>query len=326
VADAALAKYTARPGFAFREPLCDRAGPNRRPDIYVKRIQFGLAVEATRAAGGPFVLVAPTLDPSRAQSTRSLRLIVAHELFHLVQFAYMPGGMPRWVAEGTANAMGIFLAQTRSDVLTIDALFAAQTDRWLRQPWISLYDEAANCGTCYGGGLWWLHAIVALERADLITLYFERLAATRLVGLGIDTLALTVQNFGERFDQLFNRIAAEIYGSGIQVRPRLVVDANAVSGRTADQRLLGLSTHYIPVRTPPGAAGIDVTIEALEGSSWVVRMRAGGPRGVDLQWFQPDSAHVVYRPRFATDGRDLMIILTNGFERSSRYAISWELR
>ena len=183
-ADAALA-YFAAPVFGgralqgFDAAVCDEAGPNELPDVYIKDLgaTFGEAVPTTGGAGGSFVLVSPRLESPRRGGGAAFT--TAHELFHLVQFRYVPRGMPRWVAEGTANAMA-YLFEREDDISLL-----ARTDRWFRAPWLPLSDESINCDRCYGGVLWW--GVLTLR--GYTQSYFDVLAdyvrAGRPIGTGI---------------------------------------------------------------------------------------------------------------------------------------------
>src|SRR5581483_7147117 len=109
-AQKALAFYTGPDnGFRhtepFRSPPCDRAGPDNRPDIYIKALGLanpGIAFSQTTGSGGAFVLISNRLDDATATKSYQrygvLWFTVAHELFHLVQYAYAPGGVPKWIA------------------------------------------------------------------------------------------------------------------------------------------------------------------------------------------------------------------------------------
>jgi hypothetical protein len=328
-AERAFTKYTARgpAGFRLRRPLCDRGGPDRRPDVYIKRLrgELGAAVPRTRAAGGPFVVVSRDLDIGDALSTRSLRLVVAHELFHLVQFAYVPSGMPRWIAEGTANALALYAIQA-SPGLTVDTSFAVQTDRWLQEPWRSVFDGSVNCARCYGGGLWWLYA-VAYKRLDAINLFFNRLARSKRIGLGRQQLDATFRQTADfNFDQVFGHIAARIYRAGVPVRTRFAVNA-ATPGASAEQQLLGMSTHYIPIEVPETAQSLELTVQARGGAFFLNRLIIGGPSGPDVQWQpQVDRNRLVFTPQFTDPSqRRLMLIVTNGSQRAARYVVSWRV-
>jgi hypothetical protein len=108
-ADDALQSFNV---LGLRAPVADSAGGDPRPDIYIRALgpSFGRAVPPADAVGGAFVLIAPSLDlvsTATSKAKAGLRQQVAHELGHLVQFAYVPGGMPQWIAEGTANLLAM---------------------------------------------------------------------------------------------------------------------------------------------------------------------------------------------------------------------------
>jgi hypothetical protein len=328
-AERAFTKYTAPApaGFRLRQPLCDRAGPDRRPDVYIRRLRsdLGVALPRPRAAGGPFIVVSRDLDTGDTLTTRSLRLVVAHELFHLVQFAYVPRGMPRWIAEGTANALALYAIHP-SPTLTVDTSFAVQTDRWLQEPWRSVFDGRVNCTRCYGGGLWWLYA-VAYNRLDAINVFFDLLARANRIGVGRQQLDATFrQTSGFDFDQVFGHIAGRLYRAGLPIRPRFAINASA-PGASPQQQLLGMSTHYIPVEVPATAQSVEVAVQARGGAFFLNRLIIGGPAGPDVPWEpQTDRNQLVFAPRFTDPSqRRLMLIITNAADRPAQYVVSWRV-
>ena len=129
-ADRALAYYERR---GFRAPLPDEAGPDARPDLYVSRFSpgtLGVAFPSAAAQGGAFAVVSNNLDPSEGRSFASVYSTVAHELFHLVQFAYFGRDAqpidPDLILEGTASAL-----EDPRDPHVDDLVSAIQLGRWL---------------------------------------------------------------------------------------------------------------------------------------------------------------------------------------------------
>jgi hypothetical protein len=140
----------------FRPPICDAQGGNRRPDIYVTRLNtYGRTFGPTKGAGGGFVLVGNALEKPFPEPRRFglLSIVVAHEMFHLVQYAYLPNGMPRWVAEGTAQYMAQELGV--GDTTSFDAEIRGPERLWSKEPWRSFFDPGLYCARCYGGALFW---------------------------------------------------------------------------------------------------------------------------------------------------------------------------
>src|SRR5262245_8364166 len=80
----------------FRPPPCDSAGPNRLPDIYIASTGApGRAFAPSTTVDGAFVLISNGLRsvrPTEPPVYGSLQGTVAHEVFHLVQYAYIPEG------------------------------------------------------------------------------------------------------------------------------------------------------------------------------------------------------------------------------------------
>src|SRR5205814_1204173 len=147
-ADKALSFYTGpatkfRHTLPFRFPPCDRAGPDNKPDIYIKRLGAsnpGIAFSQSAGEGGAFVLVSNELAyPAATTQYRRygvLEFTVAHELFHLIQYAYAPSGLPKWIAEGTAQEMAFWSGD--GDMRSL-GLMRQLENRWWQQPWLSFY-------------------------------------------------------------------------------------------------------------------------------------------------------------------------------------------
>ena len=261
------------------------------------------------------MLVAPDLDVAPTPSARSLNLVVAHELFHLVQFSYVRAGMPRWIAEGTANALALYGIEPARERI-VNSAFSAQTDPRLQQPWTSVFAPGNNCTRCYGGGLWWIYAI-AQTRADVPRVYFERLARSRRIGTGWQDLAAAFQRTaGTDFDQVFGRVANRLYRDGFPVRARFTVSAGA-AGATPEQEIAGMSTHYVPIQAPVGAQSVEVIVEARGGERFLNRMILGGTAGTDIPWLpQTDRARLVFRvPLTDSTRRELVLVVTNARQR-----------
>ena len=108
-ADQALDFYAAR---GFRMPLPDSGGPDARPDLYIAELPFGVfgfMAPASVSWDGAFVVLSAQLDRREPVSLGNLRATTGHELFHVVQQAYV-GDLPPWVAEGTADALASLAA------------------------------------------------------------------------------------------------------------------------------------------------------------------------------------------------------------------------
>ena len=321
----------------FEAPLADTAGPDGRPDIYVKRLDarvLGLAVSPHYGEGGSFVIVDTRLDPASVELSRfSLQTTVAHELFHLVQYTYLPGGdMPRWVAEGTASAVEIVTFPDIDDVgLT------GQIDSWLSEPWRELHDESNGCERCYGGAIWWYN----LHRRDpgLLPSYFARLArlAQRGQDFGIGAAALSAligqrQTFGQGFGSLyaaFVELSTGIYRAGYGPGTYRTLTTKRAPRTTRALRVKGLSTHYIPVRVPRRAKRLQIRVTASDGPAPDVRLIIGGPKGRAAKpRIRPNARAVVFTPRLRNkrDRGSVMLIITSGHENTATYRITHQTR
>jgi hypothetical protein len=112
--DKALDFYAGR---GFRAPLPDLGGPDGRPDVYLVQLPFGIfgyMAPAYVSWDGSFVVLSANLDRREPVALGSLRTTVGHELFHVVQQAYV-GELPPWVAEGTADALASLAAPEAHD-------------------------------------------------------------------------------------------------------------------------------------------------------------------------------------------------------------------
>ncbi len=282
-ADEAIAFY-ANPSFrgkglrGFDTSFCDAAGrsnPNEDLDIYVKDMPSpGLAITPERGEDGAFLLIHPRLERPRIHG--GLRHTVAHELFHVVQFNYVPGGVPRWIAEGTANTMAFLFEGVDHESLL------RNVDRWFREPHLSLYhggERGQGCDRCYGGTLFWGSTH---DQYGTITLLFERLQNVHLAGR---PLRLGLTELEDVFAEIYER--GGIFGVGrdalylemrtlaegllrIKYRPRaqpppVRYTLQAVPrARSVDKTINGLAAHYVPIVVPARAKGVEVSVTSRD--------------------------------------------------------------
>ena len=340
-ADGALGRFER---LGFRSPLPDTGGPDARPDIYLKRLEEGLsgvAVAHTDTDAGAFLVLDTRLDPGAALSRVSLRSTVAHELFHLVQYAYAPGGgLPRWVAEGTAAAAEVFAFPRAGDTYWLRRL-----DGWLDRSWRPISGERFSCERCYGGALWWL----VLHRDDpgLLPAYLNRLGQLhrlgRPYGVGAATLDDTIRHRETRagsqpplptpgrsgrppvavgeFGSLqatLARFAEHAYRSGLapaayrQLKPRLK------QRTTQNHDIHGFSIHYIPVTA---AGRLQVTVETTsDGPPPDVRLLNGGPNGQTVTPETNGSAQTINTQLH--NQQPVILIITNGHKNTATYTIT----
>lgn len=277
-ADAALGYYAAH---KFLGVPADSAGPDTKPDIYVKHFQdpdlYGLTIGPQRAQGGTFVIVSPHLDMSPKLARGSVSVTVAHELFHVVQFGYVPKGrLPDWVAEGSATAASM-LVDPKVDDLTYSDYF----DEWLAQPWRPLYDERSFCDHCYGGGLWW--AFLMGGDPALLPDYFHRLAAIRAsgksFGLGIQALDATMRAHEDgSLASVFAAFSVGVYRAKLTPQSTYRLAAGRrVSSHTA--YLNGFAAHYVPITVGNSTKRISVQLHTRAAKHPHVVLVVGGPSG-----------------------------------------------
>jgi hypothetical protein len=277
-ADAALDYYRAH---RFAPVPSDSAGPDARPDLYVKHFLdpdlYGVTIATKYAQGGSFVVVSSHLDMSPKLARGSIAITVSHELFHVVQYGYMPDGtLPTWVAEGSATAASM-LVYPRIDDLT----YADYFDLWLAQPWRPLFDERSYCDHCYGGGLWW--AFLMQADPGLMPEYLQRLTAMHTaeqpLGLGVAALdeSLRARHDGS-LASVFAAFSIAVYREHLDPRPTFALTATH-RGSSKRAMLNGLSAHYVPIAVPAGARRVTVHVTTTADEPPHVALIVGGAKG-----------------------------------------------
>jgi hypothetical protein len=321
-ADRALGYYGTH---GFRPPLPDLGGPDTKPDIYVKALEsglFGVAFAATKSVKESFVLISPRLDASLERPGASLHVTVAHELFHLVQYAYIGGDFPAWAAEGTAVAMQTRVYPEIRDALTQDFL-----DAWLRQPWRPMHDEREHCGRCYGAAWWWNYLLA--RSPNLMPAYFERLSALKrqrkpiLWGLRPLDELLAARGLGS-LNHAFGRFSLSLYRQGLSLGAAYKVTPRARFGATPTLPVFRLSTQYAPISVKAGARGIYLLIAHARGSRPLASLVLGGRSGREVKARTLRSGRLsVLQATFRSERerKNVMLILSSGIENRVRYAL-----
>jgi len=246
-ADRAIDYFERR---GFRRIAADAGGPDGRPDLYVSLFApgyLGVALPATRAAGGAFAAVSNRLDPSTGPSFCSLDGTVAHELFHLVQFSYFrptdDPAIPGWVLEGAAAAM-----ERRVNPELEDTVSGLQLRRWFDDSGRSLTEQT------YGSQLLWQY--LDDRAAGLVPSYLARLAARPGRSAAV-ALADTYRGVaGRPFAPAFARFARQVAGDhGDRIRPRttLLPDVRTTA------RVAPLAIHFDRLVRPARSLVVRVT-------------------------------------------------------------------
>jgi len=310
----------------FKAPLPDSAGGNAKVDIYVKALPagiFGYAVPPKFTRNGAFMVVDNKLNLAH-RTTGSLQQTVAHELFHLFQFSYVPSGnLPFWAAEGSAVAMETFVYPQIADAFTFAAV-----DHWLNQPWRSLYDEARGCDHCYGSALWW-RFVFSLGN-NVMSEYFGRLYGYEKIGKpilnGLQPLnEILLKRKKETLYDAFSRFSYNIYRSGYRPATTYSIQATASPQRTKIQTVVGLSTHYIPVKTAARTRGVLIGVGLGGGPTPNVKLVVGGPKGRVIPGIRRDSGRERYiNVRFANERerKNVMLIVTSGRQEGAAYLVA----
>jgi hypothetical protein len=313
-ADRALAYYERR---GFRPPLPDEAGPDPRPDVYVSRFSpgtLGVAFPAVKAEGGAFAVVANTLDPSPERSFASVYATVAHELFHLVQFAYFGAdtdpAIPTWILEGTAAAL-----ETRVNPELDDLVSSIQLRKWFSATERSMTTQS------YGAQLLWWH--LDTEEPRLLPALSARLAARPVSGEGLHAVASTYARVaGKPFADAFHRFAVSVAADR----------ADDIEPARGPRRgaLAPLSVRYVRVTVPrTGRSTLTVTFprgRAGAATTLVYRLEsdlAGEPaRTRRIAPRITDGGRTLAFTVSAGSRRSALLVLSNGGERAVSYAVS----
>src|SRR6266571_7376056 len=232
-AETALGYYGSH---GFKPAAADTRGPNSLTDIYIEHLPdpglYGVTFAYNYASGGTFVILSSRLDQSPDVAMGSLDATVAHELFHVIQNAYVPNGrMPMWVAEGSASAMAALVYPDIHDVVMDQYL-----DGWLKETWRPLYDPRFSCNHCYGSAIWWW----ALERIDpaLLPDYLGRLWGYQQAG---KPLLWATQPLDEIFARhgyaslyrVFSAFSLAVYRGGLDPKPAYELTATSQVQATA---------------------------------------------------------------------------------------------
>lgn len=310
----------------FKAPLPDTAGGSPKVDIYVKALPrglYGYAVPPARSRNGAFMVLDNQLNMAH-RTLGSLQQTVAHELFHLWQFSYVPSGnLPFWAAEGAATAMETLVYPQIVDVFTF-----ASIDHWLNQPWRSLYDEARGCDHCYGSALWW--RFVFAMGNNVMSEYFGRLYGYEKIGKpilnGLQPLnEILMRRNKETLYDAFSRFSFNIYRAGYRPAPFLTIRPTSSVQQTKIQVVRGLSTHYIPVKAAAGARGVTIGVGLGGGPLPNVKLVVGGPKGRVLAGVRRNGGRERYFDvRFASarERANVMLIVTSGREEGAGYLVA----
>jgi hypothetical protein len=324
-ADTALLYYQLH---GFRLPVPDTGGPDSKPDIYIDTLPkgvFGLTLAPRSAEGGTFVLVSPALDMSATNPTGSVKITVAHELFHVIQYTYVRSGkVPVWAAEGSASAMSMLVYPDVQDQVMKDYM-----DAWLQTPWLPLYDEKSGCMHCYGGAWWWLY--LADESTKVLPSYLEKLGADDQRGvsprIGINQLdtALRTSKLGSLF-RVFSRFSLNLYRRGLPLGVPYHLKSSTSARTSRVRSVFGLSTQYVPIAVPARSRGIVVSVPSGRGPAPEVSLVVGGPKGRRVlgKPFRPGQGTVVSTSfRSAKERRNIVLIVTGGRANGAIYAVQY---
>ncbi|MCY4086172.1 MAG: hypothetical protein OXG37_04610 [Actinomycetia bacterium] len=315
-ADVALARFEQ---LGFKTPALDIGGPDERPDIYLKNLdshRIAGRAFSHRIWNGGFAIIDSRLGDD------FLRTTVAHEVFHLIQHAYLPRGMPCWVTEGTAAAAETFVFPGINEPLR-----RKQLGRWLAEPSRPLNDgSASDLEFCYATAAWWR----ALHDRDpgLLPAYFAELARTSSTdagGLRLNAIAET-RGLGP-LGGVYAAFAESIYRDNHKPHRFHRVNARKQQRTTRVFPLAPLGAHYLPVRTRGPARILELTVETVEGPDPRVRLVLGGPGGRTVTAPVWRSAQAItVQLRNPTERRAIMLIVTGNHQHPTSYRITHKTR
>jgi hypothetical protein len=314
----------------FKAPLPDSLGGNAKVDIYIGRLAagvFGITIPTRYARGGAFMVLSNRLDMAHVARTGSLQQTVAHELFHIWQSSYVPSGnIPGWVVEGSATAMMTFVyPQIRDPAVMYYA------DRWLSEPWRSLYDQRRSCDHCYGGVLFW--RFLFAQRGYLLADYFGRLYGYTKVGKRIGDATQPLDEILQKklrssLYEAYTRFSYNIYRAGYQPKPFYRLYAGTHMRRSKVRYVHGLSTHYVPVVIPSGTRGIALgVVTAPSRPNPEVKLVRGGPKGRVIEGVLRERGHVqLFSAAFrnARERTNALLIVTSGRKLGTAYNVTFQ--
>ena len=345
---------------AFRRPLPDAAGPNGKPDIYLKSglAGKGLAISNRRGAGGGFVLVDPGLDTAKLRPRNGLYTILPHELFHLVEFAYVPRGAPAWISEGVANTMatmawGAWAAERQLGLGYFDRAIQAQYELWLRNPWLSLFSDELDCPRCYGNLVWWGRAF---STRNLLQRMYEVMAELGArVGLGVEAVDRALSDVGTLNNErtlrgAFGSFWTEAFRTQTlgTLAPLRVTAAEVSVGPSAPSTrrppppgfVPGLASHFVPFAVPSNVSRLRVVVHTDAGPEPRIALFVGSGRFSNLlrETRRTDPSSVVPMPFDGRPGRatsvevdfvtasereNVVLMVANGRTAGMRYRVSY---
>jgi hypothetical protein len=296
-ADTSLAYYERR---GFARIVADVGGPDSRPDLYISRFApgyFGVAFPAIRAEGGAFVAVSNALDPSPAESLGSVYGTVAHELFHLIQFSYVPPTadpeLAAWALEGMAAAM-----ETRVYPELADIVSSLQLRSWFDAPQRSITSES------YGSQLLW--RFLDERQPRLLAAYLVRSARARGDARGASLVSTYERVARAPFASEFGRFAVWVgdwYGDRLTPRRRLTRRDHA-GGAVAP-----LAIHYL--RLSRSTRSVSLRFTRSRGEAALTYQLEAEPAGL------PASGRL--RARLGKGGRELTYAIPAPLRRNDRF-------
>ena len=242
----------------------------------------------------------------------------AHEIFHLVQNAYLPlEKIPDWIKEGTTNAnmLNVMADRTQPTSLT------SETDTWMRYgSWRSLFYSSrfGECEHCYGATLFWFYYQLpqiasggGCHDSFVTTCMFELLAARYRTGGSIGTGAWALEQavplwrsdsdlgsillgYAEQSFWYLGPGASVVNWRPYQPRGPSEPKPVSVSLRAYDYAIEPLAVHRVSIPVPPSARGrhIEFTTQ-LSGPDYPL-LHYGGSRGVRVTHTSYDASKRVY--------------------------------
>ena len=227
---------------------------------------------------------------ARRTKQHDLERTVAHELFHLVQYEYVPSyRLPRWIAEGAAEAVA------GAAVGNMQAAYWDAVDGWLHSVDKSLFDEAdRDCLRCYTGVLYWINTLlVGTGGPPPLQRFYAKLASEGLPSDVAGYLVLMDEAVTEAgypvLPIFFATVARELFLSGVGLNVHREIALETPNQRVADT-IAGMAINIVRIQVPPGTRELLVGV-VREASDTVLfpqlligrRLDGNRPRLVEIR-------------------------------------------
>jgi hypothetical protein len=337
-ADEALARYEQ---FGFRPPRPD--GVDVRPDIYIVELESDGGLTVLDESEHPFVLVSSSLVRGSGSCAgvnyTPLEQAVAHELFHVVQYAYVTyqEDLPLWIAEGSANGLMLYAFPS------LDHGWVDDYEVWLKQPWRSLISSPVTVGEqrIYGSGVWWFELMArVLDGQFVVSDFFKRLAAVEQQRGHVDDVATRILSETIADDTAYTSLWDLYTGFSVDLYTEntllpypapgswcaLAGDGDARVRETRPFEVDALATHYVHILLPSGTLWARLAVLATGLGQPRVALVAGGRHGRIVHPLGAGTGTTYFvRPHSEREAAEMTLIVTSSSAEPARYRIRYSL-